>query len=180
MSKEPTFRDPKEWSHFYDELKTESDRGCAVIGGAMIDQSLSQLIASFLVDDPPAVNYLLDPSGPLVSQPTRARLAYCLGILSTKQRDDIIAIGKIRNKFAHNLNGATFEQDEIKNECNKLRSYYDTYIPALPSDNSQATPRKFFQVAIAVLVQGLVVESTRLSLAKRTLEIPRDTFLDPS
>lgn len=50
------------------------------------------------------VKELFDPNrGPLVSLPTKARIAYALGLIEQTTLDDLKQIRKMRNKFAHSI-----------------------------------------------------------------------------
>jgi mannitol operon repressor len=162
MPKQPSFRDEGAWTSYYDQLKSESDRGCAIIGGAMIDQSLSKLIAKYLIDDQPAVDELLEPHGRPSSVYTRVSLAYCLGLVMKNQVKDIIVISRIRNYFAHNLDAASFENEEVMKMCDEIKWYFET---AYATDEEKS-PRKYFQVAVAMLIYNLAVQSTPLEHQK--------------
>jgi mannitol operon repressor len=121
-----------------DEFNTESDSATAILGAALLDESLSQLLAAFFVDDKKEVAALLELDQPLGSLGARIRASYCLGLVGR----DLLAILKlvsgIRNAFAHQLHGLSFTDPGIAEECAKLRAYLQG-----PED-MLASPRQIF------------------------------------
>jgi len=150
MPKVSEFREKREWTPFYDQLKSENDRACAIIGCTMIDNSLSNIIAGVMIDDEKAVDGILSN----LNMRRKIELAYCLGVIGPKQRDDISNISSIRNFFAHHLHDVSFENNEIKLLCEKLKWYYETWYP----NGVEKSPRKYFEMAVAVLIQNLVIQ----------------------
>lgn len=75
MPKVSEFRDKREWTPLYDQLKSENDRACAIIECTMIDNSLSNIIAGVMIDDEKAVDGILSN----LNMRRKIELAYCLG-----------------------------------------------------------------------------------------------------
>jgi DNA-binding MltR family transcriptional regulator len=120
MAKEPLdFSDWSTFETFLDEVRDESDRAAAILGGAVLDEILSQFIRSFLIDSPDAVQLLSD-SGPLGTFRARIDLAFALGLISKRIQRDLHLIRKIRNDFAHRPHGWTFGRPEIADRCNEI------------------------------------------------------------
>lgn len=118
------------------ELPGAGDRTIAIVLAATLDDMLRELIASFLINDKDVVSELLGTGerlGPISHFATRAKTAYCLGLVTKKQFLDLKRIARIRNKFAHGVKHHTFEDEEIRCECKKLlvvRSHYGLGFPA--------------------------------------------------
>jgi DNA-binding MltR family transcriptional regulator len=91
----------EQWQEWMEEFQAESDRACAVLGAAFLDEQLRSLLESFFVDDQRKVKELFYQSGPLASFSSRTSLAYVLGFLSPSEVHDLDLIRKIRNDFAH-------------------------------------------------------------------------------
>lgn len=157
-----TIPDTRPWDSLYDELQGESERAAAVIGGAMLDYSVSKLLLAFLIDDPSEVESLLEDHGPISSFNAKIRLAYCLGLITRNQREDLLVIAKIRNHFAHKLHDASFSNPEIVIACDKLRSY-ERFL----ASRSNTPPRKLFQTAIGVLIYAFSVQSIQPNSERR-------------
>jgi DNA-binding MltR family transcriptional regulator len=96
------------------EFRNADDRVMAVVGAAYLDSILGQLLRAAFLDDEEEVNRLLAPDRPLGANGSRYQLAYCLGLITADQRDDLKTIAKIRNLFAHNYSVASFESDQSK------------------------------------------------------------------
>ncbi|MEN6299632.1 MAG: MltR family transcriptional regulator [Anaerolineaceae bacterium] len=91
-----------------------------------MDSVLRELLASFMIEDKKATDELLGreegSDGPISSFGARIVAAYCLGLISRMEYEDLLLIKKIRNKFAHKNFGFTFENSEIIKWCNKLQT----------------------------------------------------------
>ena len=107
----------KDWQSFHDELFKESDRACVVLSAAYLDESLRVLLTNYFVDDNKAVkNFIGGPeslTAPLGSFASRITAAYCLGLIDKIQYNDLHTIRKIRNLFAHGLQGLSFEDPKV-------------------------------------------------------------------
>jgi len=105
---------PEDWKDFAADLQKESDRGPAIVGSAFLDDLLSELVARHLLDDKQAADELLtSPLSPLGSFYARILAAYCLGLVTSDERNDLTIIRKIRNEFAHGPPGLTFADETI-------------------------------------------------------------------
>ena len=112
---------------FFDEvmefragLRGETDRGCALMAAAFLDDQLGRLLRSVLVDDAKAVDELVGPSGALGAFSSRIEACYALGLLPPLARRDLHLIRKVRNEFAHTLSPRTFEEPSIASRCSEL------------------------------------------------------------
>ena len=107
------------------EFHDAPDRVLAIVGAAYLDSLLEQLFrAIFISDKGPnakkAVDDILDTHGILGSNGARYQLAYCLGLINEKERDDLKMIAKIRNSFAHKYDVRSFDHDEPTKYIAKL------------------------------------------------------------
>jgi hypothetical protein len=90
-----------------------SDRILAVVGGAILDDTLRQTIAQRLMDDKDRVDKLFNVGRALGNMEPKIDLLYLLGGLAKPVRNCLYGIVTIRNHFAHHLD-ATFESDDSK------------------------------------------------------------------
>jgi DNA-binding MltR family transcriptional regulator len=148
------------------DYNEESDRAVAIVGPAFLDFLLGNILTEFLVDDEKEVNGLLQPEGALSTYGSRVTACYCLGLIGEIVRSDLRLVGKIRNRFAHDLY-ATFSDPKINGWCRALR-WHKEFIAVPPSD---ATDRDLFQVGINQLVSHLqgIVGIARTKKRKRVL-----------
>ena len=97
-------------------LLDESDRGCVLVAAAMLDTSLSDLFkAMFRPSTAPQqfIDSLFESGGPLNSLSAKARLARAFGYISQDTLEDLNAIRKLRNRFAHTTEKTDFSNEEV-------------------------------------------------------------------
>jgi mannitol operon repressor len=123
LSKERLTEEADDFSAFVKELSEESDRGAALVGAALIDHKLKQLLQSHLISGNTRDELLRDGSGALGDLASRARVAYVLGLITKPEFQECKCIGEIRNRFAHRLHGLKFEQEDIASLCGKLKGF---------------------------------------------------------
>jgi len=128
------------------------DRAIVIIGAAFIDTILEHILIEFLPEDEVEVLKLLSYNGPLGAYGNKVRMIYCLGLLEKIVFDDLKLIGKIRNKFAHNLS-VSFEDIDIKKSCMELK-WHKEYFLHRPSPEG-ATTRDFYQVGVNTVIGHL-------------------------
>lgn len=159
-----------DWNSFYEEIRNESARGAVIIAGAVLDVQLRNLISKFLVDDSKVVDELLGsenkPDRPLSSFSSRIKAAYCLGLISRGMYDDLNAVRKIRNKFAHKMHGYTFDEPEIVSWCKslKLAKMITDAIPHFPD-----THRDMFLLGVTQLASWLALKTLEAERSRRSV-----------
>jgi len=146
----------------------QNDRALVIVGAAFLDLLLENILVNFLVDDPKEVAELLRSDQPLGAYGNRTRAAYCFGLVNKTIRDDLRIVGKIRNRFAHDLY-ASFEDQQIRSWCVSLKWHRTTYAEP-PGDASE---RDLFHVGVNRLVCYLngIVSVARL---ERRAKVPGD------
>ena len=111
----------EQWNEFLEEFQAESDRSCAVLGAAFLDEHLRTLLEAFFVDDPRRIADLFDGAAtPLSGFAAKTQMAYALGFLSLGEFRDLDLIRKIRNEFAHDLHGVSFATSSVALRCTEL------------------------------------------------------------
>jgi hypothetical protein len=138
-----------EFSHLFD-YKEASDRAIAIVGPAFLDTLLDNILIEFMVDDIREVNELLKPDGALGSWGNRVRVYYCLGLIGEIVTTDLKFVGRIRNRFAHDLR-ADFSDPRISQWCQQLRWHKESMGDPPPG----VTNRDLFQVGVNQLVTHL-------------------------
>ncbi|RKH72457.1 hypothetical protein D7X96_05080 [Corallococcus interemptor] len=98
-------------------LESESDRGCALIGAAFLDEKLEALLRNFFIDDKKVADALLKPNSPLGAFSARIRMCRALGLLSREACRMLGFVRGIRNEFAHVSEDLTFETQKIRDPC---------------------------------------------------------------
>jgi hypothetical protein len=134
----------------FDTLFSEetSDRAIAILGAAFLDIQLQHILVNFLVDDEKEVQRLLQPEQSMGTYGRRTTSVYCLGFIGKVIRDDLRLVGKIRNRFAHDLH-ASFDEDPVRGWCLGLKWHEISMMMPAPID---ATCRDVFQVGVNQLI----------------------------
>jgi|ERR1035438_1272613 DNA-binding MltR family transcriptional regulator len=140
MSDEP-FLHLDEVLTFRASLSEETDRGCALMAAAYLDDQLKQLLRYVMVDDQVVVDELLRAAGPFGTFSTRIDVCFALGLLPPMARRDLHLIRKIRNDFGHTAKPLTFDEAAISARCKEL--YYATA-------NKPSARGKFTNAALGV------------------------------
>jgi DNA-binding MltR family transcriptional regulator len=98
-----------------------SHRSFAIISSARAERALERtLIAHFPKLDAYTFEMLASRAGPLSSFFSKIHLAFALGLLDSKTRNNLEIIRKIRNVFAHAPKAVSFQTSLIVKECHKL------------------------------------------------------------
>ena len=100
-------------------------------------------------------------------------LAYCLGLITRDQRDDLKTIAKIRNAFAHDFKAQDFDASPFRDFCTLLQQ--PGLLAAMPEkifpDNTAkylaeyvrditATPREKYRMSVISLFGSLLRRNT--------------------
>ena len=104
------------------ELETGSDRVIAVVGGAIIDSSLTDVLKQDLSIDTSDFTreiqgLVFQPDGPLGNFGAKISMAYLLGYFTREAHNDLQNFKSIRNLFAHYSEHNSFETQKIKDRC---------------------------------------------------------------
>jgi DNA-binding MltR family transcriptional regulator len=140
----------------YDALLSESDRGAVLLGAALIEESLKKLLRQFLIEDSETAEKLFW-KGPLQSAGASNQIAYCLGLISKQELEDIERIQQIRNQFAHQLLKVRFENNEIEKSCVELTAP-DEFMRTAKG----LAPRLRFTLAVVIL-SGLLERRRKMA-----------------
>jgi Domain of unknown function (DUF4145) len=100
---------------FLEELKTQSDRGVAVVAAAMLEELLELVICARLIEiSSNRKEALFDKmNAPLSSLSAKIEMAFALGIISESARVAMHLVREVRNKFAHRLAPLTFDHPGV-------------------------------------------------------------------
>jgi DNA-binding MltR family transcriptional regulator len=109
------------WPEVFEEVHHTSDRTAAIVLASWVERFLEQVIIDTLPKhDDETVGKLLRPEGALNSFFAKIHLGFALGLYDGTTVDNLEAIRKIRNAFAHTAIAIHFETEEIIEEIRKL------------------------------------------------------------
>jgi DNA-binding MltR family transcriptional regulator len=119
-----------DWVAFFEELKKEADRAASVLLCSWLDDLLRRKLQQhFSKGNSEARGKLFSGDGALGRFSSRIDAAFCLGLFETDVYHDLHVLRKVRNFFAHRLQGLTYETPEIRKLIDSLqvphRDFYD-------------------------------------------------------
>jgi hypothetical protein len=122
--KEKVFQLFGDLSEYFRLLRKESDRGCAMIVAAHLDDKLGELLKACMIqekENEEEISRFFKGTEPIGSFSARIKLARYLNIISPHVRSDLDTIRNIRNDFAHKLEFEDFNTQSIKDRCMNLQ-----------------------------------------------------------
>ena len=122
--KEKAFQILVNLKEYFRLLRKETDRGCAMIVAAHLDQQLGELLRGYMIQDESytkEISRFFGPDEPLGSFSARTKLAHYLNLISKQVRQDLDTIRKIRNDFAHKMEFEDFNTESIEHRCLNLQ-----------------------------------------------------------
>ena len=153
MAKTPVAlpKDDAEWQKLVEQmLDVVDDRSAVIIGAALVEVSLDELVRSWLLPDAQL--------GFLGTYGAKEDLAYALGYVDAPDVPLLDASSAIRNVFAHHLLEATFEHPEVRKHLQQLEAH-----------RGPGEARQVFARAVMWLVP-------HLRLRRREYGVSRDAF----
>jgi DNA-binding MltR family transcriptional regulator len=121
MSKPKRIPSNFDLNEFATELASETDRGCAVLGAALLDAALKDVFRNTLLA---YKDKLVDDSGaPLATFSARIKAARALGWINDEIRQDLDLIRGIRNDFAHDFDHTlSFDDASTADRCREIKT----------------------------------------------------------
>ena len=110
----------REVTETYSEIHSSSDRACAIISAAFIEDRLQRAICRRLLDDDRTVKKITSPNGALSGFENKILLGYLLGVYNKETRDNLLVVGQIRNKFAHYTKIRSFDNPNFRQFFDRL------------------------------------------------------------
>ena len=131
------------------EFEKETDRGAAIFATSLFDEALKSLLISFLVSNTSSKDEIFEgPNSPLSTLSSKITMTYRLGLLSDRFVRDLNLIRKIRNEFAHNIQGCDFTHTGIQSRVQELDKSSDTIAKLNIMENKDPgfdkNPRRIF------------------------------------
>lgn len=107
---------------FVEELKRETDRGLPLVSTALIDDRLLETLRSFFCDGPSTAKLLDEGNAPLGTFSSRTEACFALGLIDEYEYSEIALLRKVRNEFAHEKHGISFQSPRVQGLCSSLKS----------------------------------------------------------
>jgi hypothetical protein len=102
-------------------LKSESIRGSVIVAAAIHDDMLRQILSKRFIPCESKSDYLFDgANAPIGNMAARIDIAYRTACISTKMRDSLHIVRKLRNEFAHLSKPINFEDQSVQDRSEYL------------------------------------------------------------
>src|ERR1044071_3944369 len=146
------------------DLEHESDRAVVIIGVAMLDKSLGELLRRTTVPPPKedeGQDRLFDPARPLGRLSAKIEMVYRMGLIDLPFRTALNRARKIRNAFAHDPEHLNFGDQSTRDGIKALRELIRAQSPDLfdlfemcvtiMADDGEVTPRHLFATLVSLM-----------------------------
>jgi len=114
------YKDIEVLASFVEQLVNEGDRATVILVVAKLDLILSQILQKHLVSIPGSKDELLDNDGPLSTFSAKIHIAYRLGLIDNLFARSLHLIRKIRNNFAHEVEGCSLNSGSHRDRVREL------------------------------------------------------------
>ena len=106
-------RDEDPFIPYYDWFDHGADRAFAITLPVLIEELLERLLRLRMRADKAIAAEFFRPTGALGNYGAKVRMAYMLGTIEESVFKDLNVIGKIRNRFAHDIEMKTFDDPVV-------------------------------------------------------------------
>lgn len=136
------------FQQIFESLKTESDRGCVLVVGSMVERSLENQITMRLLPKLKKEDDLMGRSAncPISGFSAKINLAYRLGIIPENERTIFHQLRDLRNICAHHIDQQNFSaghfKDRVKNIINNSLVMWDAILVNIAAQQFPDDPPK--------------------------------------
>ncbi|WP_411036844.1 hypothetical protein [Shinella sp. BYT-45] len=139
------------------EMRKGSDRACAIVGHAHIEEECKAALRALLRNDATAFNEATEWNF-LQSHAARVNLLYLIEAIDKPARDDLKLLTGVRNEFAHNSQVTKFSSPSVAKHLSKIKLLnVTTNVRNLFSGAKEVSLRRQFEYcvgnAVAILRQ---------------------------
>ncbi len=153
---------------------------CALVCGAYIENGLGDLLTEAFHENESA-SFLLKEKG-LESASSRAYACHALGLIEKEVRESALAIGRIRNKFAHSHCPLDFSNNEVIQHCKNLKEPLATAPASVTEEQKKqffADPRRRL-VAVTYATFFTIMSASKTVIKQTVPTLPSACWLDAS
>lgn len=138
------------------ELTKETDRGCALMAAAFLDNELMLMLSDKIIGPKRFKQSVFEFNGPLGSFSSRIKMGYSLGLISKEILEDLDLIRKVRNEFGHRYEPISFESEPVKSWIIGLKQTF--------YKKNEAKPRSIFNntvLGVLAHIHGAFLQEPR-------------------
>src|SRR5690554_2778555 len=109
------------FSDYYELISGESDRGAVIVAASILDESLGEILKSFLLRPSTKKDEFIDGAyAPLGSFSAKIELSFRLGIIRKPIRQQLMLFKSIRNDVAHRLSVASLQDEKCRSRLAEI------------------------------------------------------------
>jgi hypothetical protein len=120
QKEEKIYKLDKKFYSFINELTNETDRAAVILGVAKLDLLLYQILQKHFVPIPGSKDEFLNNDGPLSTFSAKIHMANRLGLIDNLFSRSLHLIRKIRNDFAHEVEGCLLGSSPYRDRIRAL------------------------------------------------------------
>ena len=151
----------------HNEFSKETDRAAVIVAASMLDELLRTLLVAKFVPISSTNDDLFDgANAPLGTFSSRIEMAYRTGLISVKFARDLHLVRRIRNDFAHNIHGASFEDTRVKQRIAELDNSNGIFTRSPEAAKKRTTSRSHFLEAVSWMIWHMEKESSDITSFK--------------
>lgn len=109
-----------ELNSFLESLHEHDDRSMVLNIAAFAEDTLGDLLCIYLREEKQAKELIAGFNAPLGTFSSRIKAAYVMGLIPRDVYETLDILRKVRNNFAHNWKGVSFDRADIVGLINKL------------------------------------------------------------
>jgi hypothetical protein len=169
------------WADIFDgEFKKESDRASVILAASIFDNVLTELLKNHFVSNAASSDDLFDgANAPLSTFSAKITISHRLGLISSTFARDLHLIRRIRNEFAHNVQGCSFEDTRVKSRTVELYKSTDYALKSEHRKDYPEGPRGDFMLVCSWMLWSLSADVQRCpNLQNAELEFGYDYKTD--
>ncbi len=103
-----------------EEMEGSSHRATAVVGGAFVEERITFVLKSRMVNDVKVTEGMFAPGRAFGDFGAKIDLGYLIGLYSKGAHKELSTVRRIRKEFAHQLELNSFDRDDIRYRCQNL------------------------------------------------------------
>jgi len=100
-------------NRFIKIIREQDERAMVLAFATFIEDTLGRLLVAYFRDCKATKELVQGFSAPLGTLGTRIKATFAFGLVTEEQYSDMEILRKVRNKFAHNWEGVSLEQNDI-------------------------------------------------------------------
>lgn len=144
--------------------RDEDDRGLVLSMAAFAEDLLGRLLSAYLRGGKASADLIDGFNAPLGTFSARMKAAYAVGLISDTQYADLNLARKIRNEFAHNWEGCSFQSQ-------KVRDWAEMMSQSRIINKQSSSPNHKFQQSMACTLAELQCLLSTIGQDKKTVPV---------